>query len=230
MWSALEIFKDAGLLSRARAELNASCSPTALSETNFSSKTLLALPLFQSIYAETLRLRTSAYAARYTDRSELQVNEWTIPEKSIILVSSTAAHTDPNVWNTKNDKHPVHQFWADRFLIHPNESASGPIVNQAATQVSSLSSLPYTNSETTPKFSLSGTNGIWLPYGGGPRMCVGRSFSKRAMIAASAILISLFDVEILADEKALEMDPKYYGLGGQHPMGKVPFRIRKRKH
>lgn len=59
-------------------------------------------------------------------------------------------------------------------------------------------------------------------------MCMGRAFSKRAIIAASAMMVTLFEVEILADEKALRMDPKFYGLGGQQPIGRVPFRIRKR--
>lgn len=75
MWSTLEIFKDSSLLSRTRAELKKSFSPAALSDAHFSSQTLVALPLFQSIYAETLRLRVRAYAARYTGRSELQLNE-----------------------------------------------------------------------------------------------------------------------------------------------------------
>lgn len=44
----------------------------------------------------------------------------------------------------------------------------------------------------------------------------------------AAMMITMFDAEILADEKALRMDPEFYGLGGQQPMGKVPFRIRKR--
>lgn len=76
------------------AELEKSFSSAALSDAHFSSQTLVGFPLFQSIYAETLRLRIRAYAARYTDRSELQINEWAFPKKSIILVSTTLAHID----------------------------------------------------------------------------------------------------------------------------------------
>ncbi len=227
MWCALEIFKDSSLLSRTRAELEDICLPNALSEAHFSSQTLVGLPLFQSIYAETLRLRVRAYAARYTDRSELQLNEWTFPRKSIILVSTTPAHMDSSVWNTRNGDYPVNVFWADRFLIYPNDPLSGPMTRKATGEDSPPSSL-LPGATTVPKFSLSGTNGIWLPYGGGPRVCIGRTFSKRAIITAAAMMISLFDVEILADEKALRMDPKFYGLGGQQPTGRVPFRIRKR--
>lgn len=228
MWSALEIFKDPSLLSRARAELKTAFSPTDLFNANFSSKILVALPLFQSIYAETLRLRVRAYAVRYTGRSELQLNEWAFPKKSIILASTTPAHMDSTIWNTKNGDHPVDSFWADRFLIYPNDPSSGPLKNKATKEAEPPPSIPP-NTTTGPRFSLSGTNGVWLPYGGGPRMCVGRAFSKRAIIAASAMIVTLFEVEILADEKALRMDPKFYGLGGQQPMGRVPFRIKKRQ-
>lgn len=229
MWSTLETFKHASLLTRARAELEVSFSPAALSDANFSSQILVTLPLLQSIYAETLRLRVRAYAARYTDQSELQLNEWIFPKNSVLLVATTPSHMDSAVWNTKNGNHPVDTFWADRFLEYPGDPSSGP-VKRPATQDGQQPALSPTNATATgPKFSMSGTNGIWIPYGGGPRVCVGRTFSKRAIIAASAFMIALFDVEILADDKALRMDPKFYGLGGQMPMGKVPFRIRKRQ-
>lgn len=135
---------------------------------------------------------------------------------------------DSNIWNTKNGDHPVDSFWADRFLIYPNDPSSGPLKNKATKEAEPPSSIPP-NTIKGPKFSLSGTNGVWLPYGGGPRVCVGRAFSKRAIIAASAMIVTLFEVEILADEKALRMDPKFYGLGGQQPMGRVSFRIKKRQ-
>lgn len=228
MWSALEIFKDPTLLSRTRAELEQSCSPTVIQDAQYHSHILVSLPLLQSIYAETLRLRIRAYAPRYTDRSKLQINGWTFPRKSVILVSTETAHMDTNVWNTKDGERPIDVFWADRFLVYPDDPSSGPVKNKATKEESSSSSLEP-NNDTGPKFSLAGTNGVWIPYGGGPRMCVGRAFSKRTIIAASAMMASWFDVEILADEKALRMDPKYYGLAGQQPMGKVPFKIRKRK-
>ena len=43
-------------------------------------------------------------------------------------------------------------------------------------------------------------------------------------------MVTLFDVEISADaDAALEMDPRFYGLGGQQPRGRVGFRIRRRE-
>ncbi|KAL9128893.1 MAG: hypothetical protein Q9217_002515 [Psora testacea] len=227
MWSTLETFKDPSLLARVRAEIKACCccNPTALSEGRFDSQlTIQALPLMQSIYAETLRLRVRAYAARYTDREQIRLNEWIFPKESILLVSTTPAHIDQTFWNTKGGAHPVDRFWSDRFLVYPNDPLSGPLAEPMKQPTT-----PSPSDATAPKFSLAGTNGSWFPYGGGPRVCVGRAFSKRAIIAACAIMVIMFDIEILAEEKDLQMDPKFYGLGGQQPMGKVPFRIRRRK-
>lgn len=38
----------------------------------------------------------------------------------------------------------------------------------------------------------------------------------------------MFDIEILADEKALEYGSPRFGFGVRKPVGKVPFRIRRR--
>lgn len=70
-----------------------------------------------------------------------------------------------------------------------------------------------------PEFSMSGMTGLWIPYGGGPRACPGRHFAKREIMVTCALMISMFDVEILADEEA---------LGTLRPADKVPFRIRRR--
>ena len=136
---------------------------------------------------------------------------------------------DSTLWNTKDGEHPVDTFWADRFLEYPGDPSSGPIKKKEREGSQPAKQSSFDTVDNEPKFSLAGTNGVWVPYGGGPRVCIGRTVSKRAMIAASAMMVALFDVEILADEKALQMDPKLYGLGGQLPVGQVPFRIRKRR-
>ncbi|KAA8575355.1 hypothetical protein EYC84_004527 [Monilinia fructicola] len=229
MWTALETFKDPAVLERVRTELSGTFDQNSIHLAEFSASTLQALPLMQSIYAETLRLRVRAYAARYTDRTAFSIKRWFFPKKSIILVSTTEAHMDESFWNTKGGMHPIDKFWADRFLIYENDPTSGP---QSKTQLSQAQSndseVPESGPSRGPRFSLAGTNGSWLPYGGGARACIGQAFSKRAMLAACAIMAMEFDVRILADEEALTMDPRFYGLGGQRPVGKVPFKIRRR--
>jgi hypothetical protein len=43
------------------------------------------------------------------------------------------------------------------------------------------------------------------------------------------MMITRFDIEILADKEALQLDSSGYGLAIMRPVGKVPFRIRQRK-
>lgn len=238
MWATLEIFRDPALLSEVRSLLKSSFDATAFSEIRFDVEKLLKLPLLQSIYSETLRLRVQAYMMRYTDREDLQINEWLFPKQNVILISTVPAHTDKTFWNTGRDNaHPVDDFWAHRFLVYPHDPSSGPCKNTPA--VASPKAQPITSRAPTeassppltspaPKFSMSGTAGHWIPYGGGPRVCPGRHFANRGIVTACAIMVSMFDVEILADEKALGMNEAFYGLGGQRPIGKVPFRIRRR--
>ena len=40
----------------------------------------------------------------------------------------------PNVWNASipEHPHPLHIFWADRFLIYPNDPTKGPLRNNHA--------------------------------------------------------------------------------------------------
>ncbi|RAL60974.1 hypothetical protein DID88_010070 [Monilinia fructigena] len=222
MWTALETFKDPAVLERVRTELSVTFDQNSIYHATFNGSTLQTLPLLQSIYAETLRLRVRAYAARYTDRTAFSIKRWLFPKKSIILVSTTEAHMDESFWNTKGGMHPIDKFWADRFLIYEDDPTSGP---QSKTQLSQAQSNDFKAPDYSPikgpRFSLAGTNGSWLPYGGGARACIGQTFSKRAMLAACAIMAMEFDVRILADEEALGMDPKFYGLGGQRPVAYI---------
>lgn len=78
-------------------------------------------------------------------------------------------------------------------------------------------------------FSIEGTTGSWIPYGGGTRMCPGRHFAKREMIVTMAMLLTAFDTELLVDENSwIQPDLKYFMFGVMHPEGQIPARIRKR--
>lgn len=231
MWHVYATFQDPSLLSRVRSELATTFGKAPLFEMAYEEQKFKDLHLLQSVYAETLRLRIHAYSARYTEDDHLQINEWLYPKHSAILVSTVPAHMDETFWNTKNGAYPVDKFWSDRFLVYPHDPHSGPWKNAKTSASHEERASQGRTVCDGPRFTIAGTNGSWIPYGGGPRVCPGRIFSKRVMLVACAIMVTQYDLElhIADDDPALKFIPKFYGWGGQRPAGKVPFRIRKRK-
>ena len=199
-------------------------------------------PLLQSVYAEILRLYISVFLTRCNERSDIQINDWLLPRNKILLVSSDPAHFDPEIWNSTDGHHPPAAFWAERFLVR-NDANKGvvppkttllhntkenlvPHEKQLGTESSSPPNYD-TDTEAPRKFTLSGRNGSWIPYGGGSRACPGRHFAKQEILITVAMLLADFDVEILGDESALGIQSGRFGLGAQVPVGKIPVRIKR---
>ncbi|KAI9876361.1 MAG: hypothetical protein M1830_006662 [Pleopsidium flavum] len=236
-WSNLELFRDPALLSRVRHELKASLDSSPQANLRFDIEKLVKQPLLQSVYAETLRLRVHVYTTRCPERKNLEIKGWSFPRNKIVLVSSTPAHMDENAWNTGRDgSQSLDRFWAERFLVYPDDPYSGPQKKTFASSPHTENSAPAAatkaeeekRNNNEPQFSLHGMIGSWIPYGGGSRACPGRHFAKRAIMTTCAMMVSMYDVEIVAGEKALQMNPADYGLGVLRPVDKVPFRIRRR--
>ncbi|MCJ1270046.1 hypothetical protein MMC22_009940 [Lobaria immixta] len=228
IWNIIEVFRDRSLLSRVRAELATVHFQGITSREDIDK--LLSLPLLQSIYAEMLRLRVETQTVLSSDREDIRINEWQFPKKTLILVPCGAAHRDLSFWNTKEGEHPVDQFWADRFLIYPDDRRSGPRKNGTA----DLDKFGEKATEAAadpgkPKFVNSGLANSFIPYGIGERTCPGRGFARREIIAFCAIMVHQFDLEILSTEKDFKISPAFYGLGTQRPLRKIPFKVRKRR-
>lgn len=227
VWTIIEIFRDKDVLSRVRAELQ-SAGFTGIT-TDQDIDQFLGLPLLQSIHAEILRLRVDVQSVFTSDREDIRINEWRFPRKSLLLVPTGAAHKDENFWNTKNGKYPLNRFWADRFLLYPNDPQSGPRkktvveIEKAAQQQKKIAV-----ATSDPKFISSGLANSFMPFGVGERTCPGRFFARREIIAFCAQIVDRFDIDILLMEKDFEISSKFYGLGTQRPQCRIPFRIRRR--
>lgn len=183
----------------------------------FDADLLLSMPLLQAVYAETLRLRMHFYIIRMADRTDVNIRDWIIPRQKVIVTPTTVAHMDSGAWNTGTEnEHPVDQFWIGRFLTYPDRSENR--------------TLDPSNSATAPTFSTKGLEGAWIPYGGGPRQCPGRHFAKRQILLTTALMVGMFDCEILEIGRDVKEDLtlKGFGSGMSHPAGKVPMRIRRR--
>lgn len=238
--AVFHVFKDPKLLARVRkvAEELSAQSPVAEPDIN----TVAADPLLSSVYAETLRLYVKVHAAFMAPHEDVNLGKWLLPKGGIALTSSEPAHMDTTLWNTKNGEHPVHSFWADRFLVDPSDPTSGPIIPELREKT--LFQKRPANLESKPYYSTEGCEGSWIPYGGknapfsfltstidkysgGHSMCPGRFFSKYVMTTACALLARDFDIELYSS--SIEWSTRRYGFGAQLFKGKLPFRIRRRR-
>ncbi|KAI0867980.1 cytochrome P450 [Hypoxylon argillaceum] len=214
-WAIFEIYRDPELFASVRAEVDTCSLKSSNGRIQFDTEQLFRLPVLQAVYAETLRLRMHFYIIRMADRVDMNIRDWVIPRQKVIVTPTTVAHMDSEAWSTGlNNEHPVNQFWIGRFLKYVSESDHGN--KQLHSHVS------------PPIFSTKGLEGSWIPYGGGPRQCPGRHFAKRQILLTIALMVSLFDCDILGEGRDVQEDFTLRGFGGgvSHPAGKVPMRIR----
>ena len=227
-WTIFEVFKRPDLLSRVRSIAKAAAE--ARGEES-ESKILGDDPLLQSIFAEVTRLRVVGIIPRYTVGGDFQLGEWSIPEGSFLGLPSRAGAMNKDMWNagSEEDPHPLHTFWADRFLIYPDDPSSGPLRQDKRQPEASLS---RTGEETTnePRFSLKGLKDVYTAFGGGSALCPGRHFAKQEVLNTLARLVLLYDIELdIPPAWEPRMDPAFFPTGTLPPLDKVPFRIRKHR-
>ena len=233
-WFIFEICRDPALMTRVRTEIEACTirSPES-SQPSLDIVALCNQPLLQSIYAETLRLRVALFITRTPEQEPFKMGEWTFPQGQTITLSSRAGAMDPDIWNagSAENPHPLDMFWADRFLIFPNDPTSGPTrkdSNMITNARLSESKSEGKSTDTGPRFSLEGVAGGWIPYGGGQRMCPGRHFAKQEIIGTLATLLTHFEVR-LKGETEPKCDMSYFPFGGLPPTKKIPFSLRRRQ-
>ena len=167
---------------------------------SIDTKEVINNPLFQSVYAEVLRLHTASMLTRTVKKTH-ELDSWTLKRDQTVVVSSHVEHRSA-YWNTVDSSernHPPEEFWAERFLTPEGG------------------------------FSLDGKQGKYMPYGMGEHMCPGRHFAKYEMLLTFAVLVDRFDIKILSPKGwRPDNDLSRYGFGAVHPKQKVEARIRMR--
>ena len=162
---------------------------------------------------EIMRLYISLTLIRDSEESDLCLNEWIIPKKSLILIPGQSVHRSQKLWEgigkagtEESSPYPsVDTFCAERFLKYPEKGGE-------------------------PFFSAENLTGYWIPYSGGSNICLGRYYAKQEIIGAMAIMLTLFDIEILGDENIGEPDAeRIFGFGVMKPKRNVPVRMRRRQ-
>lgn len=206
-WMLAEVIRDSQLLIRIRGANEKHRIDSPHGTLDFDWVSLCNEPLLQSVYAETLRLHVAIFVLRSSERQEVDIKGWRIPRNAPMLVSGYNAQMAPEEWISKDNPHvkPVGEFWAERFL--QGSTSKGDIV-----------------------FSRKDLASKWLPYGGGQRICPGRHFAKLEMISSLAIILTLFDIEILDVASRIPAnDMLGLGFGTLWPKKEMPVRIRRRR-
>jgi cytochrome P450 len=242
-WMIVEAVQRPDLLSQALGEVLTSQSWSQLStNSSMDIESLCNMPILQSMYAETLRLYTSLFALRSAPHGDFNLGNFTIPKDELIAVDTRVGAMNRSIWNVGDAQspHPIDQFWAERFLVYPDDPKSGPLrFNSSkpkafAPPAEAFDPSHPNNNGKGPQFTMDGLSGAWFPFGGGTRQCPGRNFAKQEIILSFALMFSKLDIELLGDAdsavnvRARKPNMKYYGLGTLPPRGKVPFRIRRR--
>lgn len=211
IFEVLKPTADPTILSRVMEELKQAEKPDG----SIDVPTLVAQPLLQSLWTETLRMHTDVLVTRncpeditlpLDDDGKRQV---TFRKGDNIFAPCYLGHHDANVWSNKS---PENLFDAERFC----------------------SVDPKTGKET---FSISGTTGKYFPFGGGKTICPGRTFAKQEALGAFAMIMLQFEFEVLgfidADKKPTSSFPGYNnaypGSGVIVPGGDVLVKLRRRQ-
>ncbi|KAH7324460.1 Pfs, NACHT and ankyrin domain protein [Stachybotrys elegans] len=237
MLSAYYIFKDPELLQRVRANVDNFLGHQHLHEVDPNK--LAKEPLLSSIYAEVLRLHVKTYFMVSSPHADVNLGKWILPQGRIGLMNAGISHLDESFWNQYGGQHPVTSFWADRFIIDPEDHQSGPVAPHVRESADFPQSATRDDGKPhdAPYFSMEGTEGSWYPYGGksgkqkfaigNHGICPGRFLAKSVILFTCAQLSRDYDIEVLSDK--LEMSSWRFGLGVGGLTHELPFRIRKRK-
>ncbi|KAK9903986.1 hypothetical protein WJX75_001915 [Coccomyxa subellipsoidea] len=116
------------------------------------------LRYLQAVVLETLRLRPPAYIVGRCAATDVSLGGHQLPKGTTVLVSPWVMHRDPQHWSQPEAFLP--ERWLDQLAAKP-----------AMAELSNM-----------------GTNGAYLPFGAGPRNCIGTGF---AMMEALVVLASM---------------------------------------
>lgn len=165
MMAVAHAVQDKALFARVRREIDGVCEGNplpALDQNKLTSHTLLS-----AIYAETLRMYVTVFIPVVPLHGDLNLGKWRVPKASMGLINAAIAHRNEEVWNTKDGLHPVDTFWAERFIIDPQDPTSGPFRPECRDRSLSTPGRGQVKArEGEPYFSLHNLEGSWIPYGG----------------------------------------------------------------
>ncbi|KAI0404662.1 cytochrome P450 [Xylaria palmicola] len=217
-WYIVEAMRRPNLLSRLISDVVTATS----SETGkIDIQKLASQSLTQSMHAEILRLYVAIFTLRHGETRPVHFSGYKLSTEELALIYSRTGALDERAWarSGRVPTTPLDQFDAERFMVDSNYQLREESVGEKCSTVGSRDR----------QFSMDTLGGIWLPFGGGDRMCPGRHYAKTEMTITMALLFTKFDVELaMADTSAVQPNLRFTPFGSLPPTCGLPFRIRRK--
>ncbi|THG23237.1 hypothetical protein TEA_026195 [Camellia sinensis var. sinensis] len=190
-WAVFLLAQNPSKMKKAQAEID-----LVLGQGRPSFESLKKLEFIRLIIVEALRLFPQPpLLIRRTLKSDLlpggyngNKDGYAIPAGTDIFLSVYNLHRSPYFWDKP------HEFEPERFLAQKNSEG---IEGWAGFDPSRSPGALYPN-EIISDFS-------FLPFGGGPRKCVGDQFALMESTVALAMLLQNFDVELRGSPESVEL-------------------------
>jgi cytochrome P450 len=211
----MEIIKDASLLDAVRDEVEmAIIIDPETSKRTFDIQKLVALPLLQSMFTETLRLYINFNITRDVKKS-ITLDGYEISKGSMLQAPMMVSHYDEAVWGAPG--HPAHEFWAERHIKYVDETNESGATSRKRV------------------YSIAGRATSYFPFGGGANMCPGRQLAKYEVILSVAVIVSKFDIDLVGwtntdgspSDRPARGDLSYCGAGAMPPDRDMKIRWRR---
>lgn len=206
----MEIIKDPSLLQAVRDEVATVIqSGSDGGKLTIDHQKLVALPLLQSIFTETLRLRVNFNIMRDV-KHPITLDGHSIPQGVMLQAPMQVAHYDEKVWNAAGH-HPADEFWAERHI-------------------------KWTEQGSKRTYSMAGSPASYFPFGGGANICPGRRLAKIEIFTTVALIVSRFDIELVGwtdldgspSSRAAQSDLRFSGAGAMPPDREMMVRWKSR--
>ncbi|XP_054796857.1 cytochrome P450 97B2, chloroplastic isoform X2 [Prosopis cineraria] len=190
-WACFLLAQNTTKMKKAQAEVD-----LVLGEGRPTLESLKNLPYIRLIVIEALRLYPQPpLLIRRSLKSDVlpggykgDKDGYAIPAGTDLFISVYNLHRSPYFWDSP------HEFEPERFLV---QKKSEEIEGWAGFDPSRSPGALYPN-EIVSDFA-------FLPFGGGPRKCVGDQFALMESIVALALLLQNFDVELRGTPESVEL-------------------------